>query len=500
MPEIISLTASDGSTVQFVDQVKASGAMKEVYFAPDRRYVVAFFRNKNDEQLKERLAVISGQYRERIFNQQGGDYWRQLYCWPSATVEYQGKVGIVVPFYQANFFFEHGSQQNDMLGIKGKEKEGKWFASPSNRKKYLDKRELGTWLHHLKICLMIARAVRRLHAAGLAHSDLSYKNVLVDPVSGSACLIDLDGLVVPDKFPPDVVGTPDFIAPECVKTAHLDRHDRQRVLPSVRTDEHALAVLIYMYLLYRHPLRGDKVHDTRDSQRDEALMMGEGALFVEHPVDASNRIQAAYIKAAELPWKDTGKLPYTLTGPFLSALFERAFIDGLHQPVLRPSADEWEQALVKTVDLIQPCVNPDCEQKWYVFDGSTQPACPFCHTPYRGTLPILNFYSAQHEGRFLADNHRLMVYSSQSLYLWHVNRTVFPNERLLPEQKKRLGYFVLHQNAWWLVNEAMPEVLDVDSRETFSPGQQIELRESRKLLLGREAGDRLAVVQMVVCV
>ena len=34
-------------------------------------------------------------------------------------------------------------------------------------------------------------------------------------------IIDLDGLVVPGKFPPDVVGTPDFIAPEVVTTSHL---------------------------------------------------------------------------------------------------------------------------------------------------------------------------------------------------------------------------------------------------------------------------------------
>jgi hypothetical protein len=43
--------------------------------------------------------MITGQYRERIFNQQGGDYWRGLYCWPTATVEYQGKLGVVMPFY-----------------------------------------------------------------------------------------------------------------------------------------------------------------------------------------------------------------------------------------------------------------------------------------------------------------------------------------------------------------------------------------------------------------
>ena len=45
---------------------------------------------------------------------------------------------------------------------------------------------------------------------------------------GSACVIDVDGLVVPGKYPPDVVGTPDFIAPEVVTTSHLSKEDPKR--------------------------------------------------------------------------------------------------------------------------------------------------------------------------------------------------------------------------------------------------------------------------------
>ena len=51
----------------------------------------------------------------------------------------------------------------------------------SVRNKFVEPDQKGTWLTHFHMCLQIARAVRRLHAAGLAHSDLSYKNVLVDP-------------------------------------------------------------------------------------------------------------------------------------------------------------------------------------------------------------------------------------------------------------------------------------------------------------------------------
>jgi serine/threonine protein kinase len=498
MANVITLTASDGTTVQFVDEVKASGAMKDVYFSPNKGYVVAFFRAAADDATRERLSVITTIYKERIFNQAGGAYWNDLFCWPTAVVEHRGRIGVVVPFYDKDFFFEFGSRNNDMLEIKGKEKDGKWFASPSNRAKYLDKRELGSWMHQVKVCLMIARAVRRMHAAGLAHSDLSYKNVLIDPTTGRACLIDIDGLVVPGKFPPDVVGTPDFIAPECVMTAHLDRHDPQRKLPSIDTDRHALAVLIYMYLLLRHPLRGDKVHDaTDDPLVDEKLAMGSEALFIEHPTDGSNRINAKNVKPSELPWKDHGKIPYQVTGPYLSELFKRAFVDGLHDPRARPSADDWENALVKTVDLLQPCANPSCEQKWFVFDNKTRPVCPFCNTPFVDPLPVLNLYSSRQEGNFRHDNHRLMVYSNQSLFAWHVDRNVIPNERLEDKLKKRVGYFVFHQRKWFLVNEGLQDLKDVTNQVVVPIGEKVELVDGLQLLMSRTPGGRLIVVQMV---
>ncbi len=301
MTKTITCTTRDGQPIAFVDEVIGSGAMKDVYFSPDRSYVVAFYKTPQDFQSQERLQMIVGKYRESIFNQIGGDYWQKLFCWPTAMLEYDGRLGLVAPTYAPHFFFEHGSKNNDMLSIKGKEKEGKWFAAANLRQRFVDPRELGHWLNYLKVCLLLARAVRRLHMAGLAHSDLSYKNVLVDPSQGFACVIDVDGLVVPGKYPPGVVGTPDFIAPEVVSTSHLSKDDPNRKLPRRETDLHALAVLIYMYLLYRHPLRGKKVHDLNDEQRDEQLSMGERALFVEHPTDASNRINAAKAKPTERP-------------------------------------------------------------------------------------------------------------------------------------------------------------------------------------------------------
>ena len=494
---IVRLTAHDGTPVEFVDEVKASGGLKDCYFSPDKRYAVLFYRDPIDAAGKERLISIVGRFKDNIFNQAGAAYWERLYCWPQRMVEWKGRLGITTPFYARHYFFEHGSKNGDMLKIKGREKEGKWFASANNRTKFLDSRELGTWATHLRMCLMLARAVRRLHAAGLAHSDLSYKNVLIDPVGGNASIIDIDGLVVPGKYPPDVVGTPDFIAPEVVATTRLARNDPNRKLPSIETDRHALAVLIYMYLLYRHPLRGRKVHD-QDPTRDEELSMGERALFVEDPKDISNRINLKSVRPSDLPWADTGMRPYTLTGPYLSPLFLRAFTEGLKNPRDRPSADDCETALVRTVDLLQPCTNAACEQRWYVFDNSARPRCPFCGTAFRGLLPVLNLYHATHKpGEFRPDNHRLMVYTGQSLYLWHAHRSVAPNERITPEQAQRVGYFVLHNDQWWLVNERLPDMVDASTKKPVPIGQKVELKDGQQILLATGQGSRLLHIQMV---
>jgi serine/threonine protein kinase len=499
MANTIKITALDGSAVEFKDEVIGQGGMKDVYFSPDKSYVVAFFRDKQDAFAKDRLQTITGIYFDRFFKQIGGDYWKELYCWPTKVVEWNGKLGIVAPTYQKHFFFAVGSKNGDFLNIKGKEKEGKWFASAFHQNKNLDPKEKGDWFKYFIISLNISRAVKRMHSAGLAHSDLSYKNVLVDPTSGRAAIIDIDGLVVPGKFAPDVVGTPDFIAPEVMATIHLKKEDPARKFPNIQTDRHALAVLIYMYLLRRHPLRGGKVHDA-DPNKDEELSMGAKALFVEHPTDKSNRPKLNQIKPSHLapmPWGDVEKLPYKICGPYMKVLFEKAFIDGLHNPNQRPTADEWEGAIIKTIDLMQPCQNHSCEMKWYVFDNSMAPKCPFCGTPYKGQLPVLNLYSKSPKGQFSFENHRLMVYSNQYIYPWHVNKRIVPNEKLSAAEKKPVGYFVFHQGRWVLVNQNIKGLKDVDAGVEVPIGQMLEIKDGQKILLSPEDGGRLLIVQMV---
>ena len=494
MSKEISLIADDGTEVTFVDDGEpVSGAMKKVYFSPDRTYVVAFFKDPLDRQGEQRLKLLTSSYREKIFTNEKADYWKDYFCWPTKTVEWNGLKGIVCPCYSSKYYFADGK-------FKGKEKEGKWFASAKLMNKFLSSAQKGTWMHRIKMCIQMARAVRKLHALGLAHSDLSYKNILVDPETGSATMIDIDGLVVPGKFPPDVEGTPDFIAPEVLETKDLPKDDPKKILPSRLTDLHALAVLIYMYLLNRHPLKGGKQH-SKDVEEDDRLMMGREALFIENPRDTSNRPNINDLEPSSLPQADVTKRPYTMCGPYLTELFNKAFVLGLHNPKLRPTASQWEEALIKTVDLLFKCSNPKCEEKYFVFDKSRTPVCPFCGQKHNAHQPIMNlYYSPKGDGHFVNENHRVVIYDGLPLFSWQTDRGIAPNENIREEDKPSVADCQIYLGKWVLINRILTDLNWIDDKgqkHNVPKGKFIELNEGTKLLFGSSSTSRLAIIQIL---
>ena len=90
-----------------------------------------------------------------------------------------------------------------------------------------------------------------------------------------------------------------------------------------------------------------------------------------------------------------------------------------------------------------------------------------------------------------------MVYNKQSLYLWHVNRFIFPNETLTAEQKKPVGDFHFFNGKWILINRSLSDLWDKDFDKKIGIGEYVELTEGKKILLGKNDGDRLIIVQLV---
>ncbi len=453
------------------------GGMKYTYFTPDRSYVVQFFNepHKIDYNMRSRIEAIIGRYNPTLPEKAGGaigndekiaDYFKERFCWLTDIVV-EPEFGIVSPAYPLNFFFDGNASQ--FLDLNGKDKKSNWFTS-SNRR-FLNRSELGDFRSMIQMSLLLSRSIRRLHQAGLAHSDLSNNNVLIDPRTGNCVVIDIDSLVVPGIYPPEVAGTRGYIAPEVLSTMELDRNDPRRVIPSSSTDLHALAVLIYEYLFNRHPLMGPKIFSSESAEKDDFLGLGEMALFTEHPTDASNRPNSYRWGIRDL-------------GPILEKLFLRAFVDGLHNPYMRPSAMEWERGLVTTWDLLHKCSNPDCSKRWFVLYDVQNPVCPFCQTRASDKNIVrfhLNSEIRGHQGQWRQYS-ELDIVNNTPLFKWHMISGIFPDEK---SDKSLQAYVCCHNDKWYLINSDASGLLSPKGNPVPA-GQAIHLQDNTVFRASRE--------------
>jgi hypothetical protein len=252
-----------------------------------------------------------------------------------------------------------------------------------------------------------------------------------------------------------------------------------------------------MYLLYRHPLKGGNYFGPIDEMEEETLLMGSKSLFIEHPTDKSNQnFKREYGDELQKfhPWTDIKKTPYTITGPYLKALFDQAFIKGLHNPNERPPAVMWEEALIKTNDLKLQCCNTKCEQKWFIYTNTKDTFCPFCGSKYTHSIPVLDFFYQFKTSLWKPDNQRLVVYNNCTLHQWHSNRNMIRTEKLTTAQKVRVGYFSFYNSKWVFVNESLTSLKDVTEDKPIAIGSMVEIIDGKRLLLSKEDGGRVVIV------
>ncbi|MDR0918414.1 MAG: hypothetical protein LBM93_04090 [Oscillospiraceae bacterium] len=464
------------------------GSMKYTFFTPDKSYVIQFFNNKKDvtDELQSRLKAIVGKYNPTITEEMGGavgndentaKYFSQKFCWPYAVVK-EPEFGIVSPAYPPNFHF--GVEASKHLPLRGADKKSKWFTSKNRR--YLNIEELGNFKTMLEISLDLSTAVRRLHQAGLAHSDLSSNNVLIDPKTGTAVVIDIDSLVVPGIFHPAVAGTRNYIAPEVLETSDLDIKDPDRKLPSVTTDLHALAVLIYEYIFFRHPLIGPKIFSAESAETDDFLAMGKDALFIENPEDFSNRPEDLEVTIKQ-------------AGPYLEELFLRAFVEGLHNPAARPTAMEWERGLLHTLEHLHKCESDDCLAKWYILTDPYHPVCPFCgvRSSSREIIRLHLMSPIRGKNGQYYETNILNLYNNMPLYKRHVYTNCYKNEKSVEDV---MAVITKQNGNWYLVNRNIPDMFSPKGNKVHHSGA-ILLENNTVFLLSQNVNGYCAECEIV---
>lgn len=457
----------DGTTVECEAEPFAEGAGGTLHWDKAGTHVVKLYKDPTPELRSSLQKLISPETNVT----HGSPYWDRLFAWPKAIIE-EPTLGVT------------------MLRAPKGAMELKWFLDAKSRRIVATKHgpeKLGSWVNALSITVKLARVVRHLHTCGLVHTDLSFRTFLVDPQQSRVVWIGCDSVMVPGVISPRLVGTPLCMAPELV--SGMTSPERRLDL-SQRTDLHSLATLIYWTLFRRHPLRGPKQHHSNPTN-DEALALGEGALFIEHPTDTSNRPEDL-------------QLPYTvILTPAVQRLIERAFIDGLHEPEKRPTAAEWERDLVRMADLIVPCSNAKCPLKAFVLPEATSVGCPACDTPLNNppVLPILHFYRPimDSKGEFQNDDGYVFVgWPGHVLHVWHTDATKAPGPGVDTTAMARLA-FDAAGGRWKLTNEAIDglRILREDGKHRLVAVESAcELVDGMQLLLGRGDTARLALVRL----
>ncbi len=343
-----------------------------------------------------------------------------------------------------------------------------------------------SWADYLQIARGIARSIAVLSGKGCAHADLHFCNFLVDPASSDVVLIDLDGLVVPGFLPPQVAGMYGFMAPEVIMGESV---------PNEQTDRHSLAVLVLYTLLFRNVLQPLHCYDPDSQSNDDQIGWGREAVFSEHQQDQRNRPRMLGV-----PLFQEGALSYHILTPALQKLTERAFLEGLHNPAKRPSAQEWINNLSWALDELWQCSY--CRQ-YFPYPHWITPmqrrACPFCGQRRLVTpLPsVLLLYEPHSRGNYGFTQRYLVLGNGWTLFPDVLDSQRPPMSRKAEkaaghvewDDKRKTNYLVNEEDAPWrarLGGDASDITVSKGTSVPLQSGTTIYCGESRRLLVVRE--------------
>jgi serine/threonine protein kinase len=449
---------ADGSTEEYEDTSLAGGAEGEIFLSRNGKSVIKLY-SRDPTKDAERIRRID-QLIDEFNPTKGSSYWAEFFTWPEKRVVHPA-VGYRMRFAGGMKTLEHYILGKSYTRLKPEER--------------------GWFIGQIAVALKLVSAANCMSSKGLCYPDFSGKNILVDPFRGRMVLIDCDSLTVPGKLPPTVEGTSAFRAPEIVM--------RQVTTPSVRSDRHALAVILYQWLLRWHPLMGNKVYDSNDPDHDDELRYGREALYIEHPTDESNRAKKQVLKAYML-------------GPELEELFQKAFVDGLHQPDKRPLPYEWQRAFYHTYDHIIPCSSPYCGWRFFVAARTPQLfgnynlrlTCPRCEHRLNNprTLPFI--YLFPHRGTRNPDDydanisraHYVIGWPKRALHKWHIKPEdaahISTDVTYVPDPAPYALFEYDHDSEqWYLYNLALRLLSYTDSSGTW---KQCSMKERLLLVPG----------------
>jgi DNA-binding helix-hairpin-helix protein with protein kinase domain len=463
----------DGTTETIADKPLSAGAQGDIYMTADGRGTVKMYFPTGADPRKtgERLQKLI----EALNPTKDDPYWEEFFTWPQKLVV-QPRLG-----YRMRFADRVKTMDKFI------------FPKTFNR---LPEQERGWFMGRMAVAVKLASAVQRMSSTGICYPDLSHKNIMVEPFDGRMTLIDCDSVTVPETIEAEVIGTPWYIAPELWTWGART----QQIKPTVRSDRHSLATVLYYWLVGCHPLMGPRIWDTTDPKHDDYLRFGPKAIYIEDEKDPSNHVRTQQIFARAL-------------GKDLNDLFTAAFVKGLHDPVHRPQPQQWQQALTRTYDRIIPCLNPNCYWHSFVALRVGGIVCPVCHTRPSGVraVPFLFLLAPNrakgtndYDESLTPEKHHLVGWPGRTLHEWHtrIGKEATYNDRSRAPNRERLAEFEYHANGdvWALRNINLPRMQYRDGNGNWVPvprGGGIQLTNQMVLQFGDVPEHYRAKVDMI---
>lgn len=312
--------------------------------------------------------------------------------------------------------------------------------------------------------LQLAECYLRLHARGLCYCDISFGNVFWNDATGDVLICDNDN-VIENGQKPEVAGTIGFMAPEVTTSA---------VYPSIQTDKHSLAVLLFYMFMLHNPLAGLRESAIRCFDRPAKVKVyGSDPVFIFDPNDASNRPDPRYHQVVLNFWP--------IYPRFLKDLFTKAFTAGLTDPNARVTENEWRAAMVRLRDSITCCTSCRAEN-FYDADALRDasiapPTCWLCKKPVALPFRIRLGRSVV----MLNDDTRLYPHHVDPAAVYDFSHPVAEVSRH-PRNPSQSGLKNLGAGKWTLV-AADGTVTDVD------PGRSANLANGVRINFGALEGE-----------
>jgi hypothetical protein len=479
---------ADGTTEDYEDEPHGGGAQGDI-FRPRRaggygqgaqpQHVIKLYKYDPADVATARVLQDRIQKMVNDYNPAKDDpYWSEFFAWPEKMIV-APRIGFRMPWAQGmrrldDYLYELPAYWEDL--------------DPSQR---------GWFIGRLAAALKLAQAAARLAKSGLCYADFSHRNAMVDPFEGRMMLIDCDALTIPDVLPPDVLGTPGYIAPEIM----MDDSRPRQVTPSIGTDRHALATLLYRWFLGYHPLDGDHPPYGQNLEDHIRLAFGERALYIEHPSDLSNRRQGQVLTSEML-------------GDEIKRLFREAFVDGLHNPARRPTPQRWAEALARAFDRVIPCNSLDCEWRFFIAEPHPGLACPACAAEVDTVRSLPRVYIQENARRsdpseFQDDKlrqHWVVGWPGRTLHDWHMepNISALHAEGHEPDRTARATFgYDAGNGVWHITNQTQrhmkyqPQGAGTNVWEPWESGKTLLLHDGMRLQFGDPPHYNRAFVNIV---